>query len=345
MQEIIIKENEAGQRLDKLLGKYMSRAPKSFFYKMLRKKNITLNKKKAAGNEKLAVGDVVRLFLSDDTIDKFSDDSKGQILSRTDDFDEWKPDVLYEDKHVLLLNKPAGVLSQRADEKESSMVEAVLHYLLRSGQLKEEELKTFRPSVCNRLDRNTSGIIAAGKTLAGLQELSELFRSRTLKKYYLCLAAGDVTEPAHIKGTLKKDERTNKVTVAQEEDADEKGTARIETKYRPVSGNGKNTLLEVHLITGKTHQIRAHLAACGHPIIGDYKYGIWKLNDRYKREHGLSAQLLHAYRLEFPALTGALEALSGKTVYAPLPKLFTKILKEEGIAWEHGTPGDLEAQH
>ena len=173
MKEFQIRDNEAGQRFDKYLSKLLRNAPKSFFYKMLRKKNITLNGKKATGNEKLEAGDQVKLFLSDETFDKFSQQDKAARAVTT-------LDVLYEDADVLLINKPAGMLSQPDDTKEPSMVEYVIGYLLEKGELTEEDLWTFRPSVCNRLDKNTSGIIAAGKSLVGLQELSELFHDRTV---------------------------------------------------------------------------------------------------------------------------------------------------------------------
>lgn len=326
MKEIRIGENESGQRLDKFLLKYMSRAPKSFIYKMLRKKNITLNGKKAQGNEQLRQGDAVKLFLSDDTIGKFSE-------TRTAGYAETELDILYEDKHTILINKPAGMLSQKAAAEDVSLVEHLIAYLLKTGQISEEALATFRPSVCNRLDRNTSGIVAAGKSLAALQQLSAMFRERSLKKYYLCLVHGRVTEARRISGFLSKDERTNRVRVqrAGERRSPQKEEARIETEYRPLRSGDGVTLLEVHLITGKTHQIRAHLAAEGHPIIGDYKYGMRSVNDSFKREYGLSTQLLHSCRLCFPECTGALSELSGREITAPVPDLFRRICREKGV--------------
>lgn len=326
MKEIRIGENESGQRLDKFLLKYMSLAPKSFIYKMLRKKNITLNGKKAQGNEQLRQGDAVKLFLSDDTIGKFSE-------TRTSGYAETELDILYEDKHTIFINKPAGMLSQKAAAEDVSLVEHLIAYLLKTGQISEEALATFRPSVCNRLDRNTSGIVAAGKSLAALQQLSAMFRERSLKKYYLCLVHGRVTEARRISGFLSKDERTNRVRVqrAGERRSPQKEEARIETEYRPLRSGDGVTLLEVHLITGKTHQIRAHLAAEGHPIIGDYKYGMRSVNDSFKREYGLSTQLLHSCRLCFPECTGALSELSGREITAPVPDLFRRICREKGV--------------
>lgn len=318
MQEIVIGANEAGQRFDKLLAKYLNEAPKSFIYKMLRKKNIVLNGKKAIGNEKLAVGDTVRLFLSDATIDKFS---KVQILHAKQELD-----ILYEDEHVIMINKPVGMLSQKADAKDESAVEALISYLLDSNQITPDELRKFKPSVCNRLDRNTSGLLVAGKSLAGLQTMGALFKERSLKKYYRCLVAGKVTEQEHVKGFLTKDPSTNKVSVTNKEGKDR---LPIETEYQPIWSSETCSLLEVHLITGRTHQIRAHLATQGHPIIGDYKYGNRKINDHYKVKYGLRSQLLHAYRLEMPVLSGELECLSEKQFTAPLPELYANILEME----------------
>ena len=316
MKELIIHDNEAGQRLDKLLRKYLSEAPGSFIYKMLRKKNIVLNGKKATGNEHLRKGDSVKLFLADDTIAKFQ--AAGKTVEENIK-NTVKLDVIYEDQNVIFINKPSGMLSQKAKETDVSVVENVTAYLLESGQLTKENLQTFRPSICNRLDRNTSGLIVAGKSLAGLQQMGELFKERTLKKYYLCIVKGRITEPAHISGYLVKDEKTNRVSFQE------------------------MTLLKVHLITGRTHQIRAHLAGTGHPLLGDYKYGSKKWNDRYKKEWKIKDQVLHAYQLTMPGMKKELENLSEKTFYAKVPETFWKLIKE--TAWEHGTQEALEVLH
>ena len=312
MKEFIIEENEAGQRFDKYLAKLLREAPKSFFYKMLRKKNITLNGKKATGNEKLIKGDTIKLFLSDETFDKFTGSSQAARAY-------CELDIVYEDPDIIIINKPAGMLSQPADDGEPSLVEYLIGYLLKKGDLTEEQLKTFRPSVCNRLDRNTSGMVCAGKSLAGLQFLSGIFHDRTLHKYYICLTKGKIEKPDHIRGYLHKDKKTNKVIVSRQEFKD---SLPIETKYRPLGSNGKITLLEVELITGRTHQIRAHLAGTGHPLLGDTKYGDSEFNKQYTR-HGVRHQLLHAYRLVIPE--------TDQTFVAPAPELFCKIIKEENL--------------
>lgn len=206
MQVVKITKNEAGQRLDKLLAKYLNLAGKSFIYKMLRKKNITLNGKKCDGSEKLSEGDEVKLFLSDETIEKFSEVKIQKVRKR-------KLDVVYEDDDIILINKPSGMLSQKAKETDESLVEYLIQYLLDGGKLTKEDMRQFKPSVCNRLDRNTSGIVIGRKSLPGLQLMSEAIKERTIGKYYLCIVKGSVAGPKEIDGYLKKNEKTNQVTV------------------------------------------------------------------------------------------------------------------------------------
>ena len=329
MKELIIHDNEAGQRLDKFLAKYMNEASKSFFYKMMRKKNITLNGKKCEGNEKLAEGDVVKLFLAKDTIEKFSS-VQVQEVKKVD------LDILYEDDEIILVNKPAGMLSQKAKETDESLVEYLIDYLLGSGKLTESGLRAFRPSVCNRLDRNTSGIVAAGKSLAGLQMLSGVFKDRSIHKYYQCLVSGEIRDVKTVDGWLLKDEKKNQVRILTEAEAKRFGgrggdeePKRIRTKYEPIATDGRFTLLKVTLLTGRSHQIRAHLASLGHPIVGDFKYGgVSKVNPSGRT---VKYQLLHSYRLEFPKLAEPFVYLSGRVFEAPLPGYFGSVLKETGI--------------
>lgn len=329
MREIVIEKNEAGQRLDKFLAKYMNEASKSFFYKMMRKKNITLNGKKCEGNEKLAEGDVVKLFLAEDTIEKFSS-VQVQAVRKVN------LDILYEDDEIILVNKPAGMLSQKAKETDESLVEYLIDYLLGSGKLTGSGLRAFRPSVCNRLDRNTSGIVAAGKSLAGLQMLSGVFKDRSIHKYYQCLVSGEIRDVKTVDGWLLKDEKRNQVRILTEAEAKRFGgrggdeePKRIRTKYEPIATDGRFTLLKVTLLTGRSHQIRAHLASLGHPIVGDFKYGgVSKVNPSGRT---VKYQLLHSYRLEFPKLAEPFVYLSGRVFEAPLPGYFGSVLKETGI--------------
>ena len=307
MKKLIVGTNESGQRLDKYLGKTLSEAPKSFIYKMLRKKNITLNDKKADGSEKLNVGDTVTFWLSDETFDKFKGAVENMPVKRLP-----KPEIIYEDNQIIIMNKAPGMLSQKAAPEDVSINEMMIGWLLESGQLTKEMFQTFHPSVCNRLDRNTSGLITGGKTLAALQFLSEGFRDRTIHKFYFCVVTGKVTEKVRLHGYLHKDE----------------------TEYEPLA-EGKNcTLLKVFLITGRTHQIRAHLASVGHPIIGDYKYGSPEMNMAFKKEYGIKRQLLHAAILKMPECQPPFDNLSGKIFTAPLPKDFVRVMMGEGICFK-----------
>ncbi len=315
MQSIIVSKNEANQRLDKLLAKYLNKAPKSFLYKMLRKKNITLNGKKADGSEKLSECDEIKLFLADETIEKFSEVSVDEV--------EEEIQIIYEDENILLINKEIGMLSQKAEQTDISLVECIISYMLKSNQLTKEELRSFKPSICNRLDRNTSGLVVAGKTLIGLQTMAQLFKDRTIDKYYHCIVKGKVEHQQRIEGYLYKDEKTNKVSIT---DRPVEGADPIATEYVPLKSNDTYTLLQVKLITGKTHQIRAHLQSIGHPIIGDHKYGNRSVNELIKKQFSLENQLLHAYSLRFPELEGACSNLSGKEFIATRPTIFEKIV-------------------
>lgn len=313
MRTVTITKNEAGQRLDKLLLKYLNLAGKSFIYKMLRKKNITLNGKKCDGSEKLLEGDEIKLFMSDETIDKFSQNNVQKVKKVS-------LSIIYEDEHIMLINKPSGMLSQKATDTDESLVEYLIDYLLTKGDLTADTLKSFHPSVCNRLDRNTSGMVIAGKSLPGLQIMSEAIKSRTIDKYYLCVVKGVVQDARKISGYLLKDEKTNQVTVLKEE---KNGALPIETEYVPLKTVDNFTLLEVKLITGRSHQIRAHLSSIGHPILGDYKYGDSSLNKEVLKKYGISSQMLHSYRLRMPEqLKNPLSYLSGKEFLAKPPKEF-----------------------
>ncbi|RDU23026.1 RluA family pseudouridine synthase [Anaerosacchariphilus polymeriproducens] len=316
MKSIIVSENEAGQRLNKFLNKYLNEAPNSFIYKMLRKKNITLNEKKASGSEKLERNDIIKLFLSDETIDKFSNNKFKKVHANLN--------IIYEDSHVLFVNKPAGILSQKAKDTDVSIIEHILSYLVESNQLTLNELQTFRPSICNRLDRNTSGFMIAGKSLLGLQVMSRIIKDRTVQKFYRAIVKGNVKEEKYLKGYLVKEEKLNKVNIYSKSISNSK---YIETKYIPVYHTEEYSILEVELITGRSHQIRAHLASIGHPIIGDDKYGDAKVNLFYKKHSGINHQLLHSYRIVIPQLE-ELPNLSNKEFIAKEPEYFAQFYKK-----------------
>ena len=331
MQVIKVTSQEEGQRLDKFLCKFMAEAPKSFFYKMLRKKNIVLNSKKAEGMERLVKGDEIKLFLSDETIAGFkkkipATDTPVCSLSQM-------PDIIYEDNDILIINKPVGMLSQKADKNDISVIEYINAYL--KEQIPDSERNTctvFNAGICNRLDRNTSGIIVAGKTIKGLQSMNTIFRNRELKKYYLCVVKGKINSPERLDGYLVKNTSHNNVTITKHET---EGSSRVITEYMPLQygklGTNIYTLLKVHLVTGKAHQIRAHLKSTGHPLAGDAKYGHKDLYQLFKHEFGLKHQLLHAWKLEFGISGNIPEKYQGMVFEAPLPEEFKNIMEGIGM--------------
>lgn len=317
MKEFIIQKNEENQRFDKYLKKLLPNATTSFLYKMMRKKNIVINKKKVEGNEKLKAGDVVSIFLSDETFERFH----VNLEELKKEYDALKSlglnglKIVYEDNEMIVADKPYNMLSQKASDKDLSANEYLLGYMIKKGELSFEEYQTFRPSVVNRLDRNTTGLLLFGKTLNALQQLGEGIRERIIEKYYRAVVAGELKEELELKGYLLKDEKTNKVTFYKEQ---VEGSDYIETGVKPIKFNNGLTLVEIHLVTGKTHQIRLHLSTIGHPILGDMKYGDANINKKYYDSHKVNHQLLHAYRLEFP---------DGKVVTAEPAGIFEKLLK------------------
>ena len=317
MKEFIIQKNEENQRFDKYLKKLLPNATTSFLYKMMRKKNIVINKKKVEGNEKLKAGDVVSIFLSDETFEKFH----VNLEELKKEYDALKSlglngiKVVYEDNEMIVADKPYNMLSQKASDKDLSANEYLLGYMIKKGELSFEEYQTFRPSVVNRLDRNTTGLLLFGKTLHALQQLGEGIRERSIEKYYRAVVAGELKEELELKGYLLKDEKTNKVTFYKEQ---VECSDYIETGVKPIKINNGLTLVEIHLVSGKTHQIRLHLSTIGHPILGDMKYGDANINKKYYESHKVNHQLLHAYRLEFP---------DGKVVTAEPAGIFEKLLK------------------
>jgi 23S rRNA pseudouridine955/2504/2580 synthase len=320
MKEIIIGANEKNKRLDGFLKSYLKNASSGFIYKMLRKKNITLNGKKSDGTDKLCEGDIVRIFFTDETLSKFRGGSGSgtDISSFTKAFNEIGDlQIIYEDDNIVLVNKPAGVLSQKAKDGDISLNEWLIGYLLSKADVTAKSLETYKPSICNRLDRNTSGLVICAKSLDGARKMNELIKLRGVGKFYRTIVSGNLTDDIFLKGYLYKDEKKNKVTIVKEDPGDP-DYSYIETNIRPIEYNESKdlTMLEVELITGKPHQIRAHLSSIGHPVIGDHKYG-------GRAAFGLKYQLLHSYRLSFPDnMEEPFESLSGKEFVADLPKEF-----------------------
>ena len=319
MKEHTISEKNKDQRLSKYLQRLLPGAESGFIYKMLRKKNITLNDKKATGNEILAAGDIVRLWLSDETYEKFAHEEEISYPSLDPDI------IVYEDDNIIVINKPAGMLSQKSSDSDISACELLCGYLVKYRGFTTEQFREYRPSAVNRLDRNTTGLLICAKNLKAASELSEMLKERTVKKEYITLVRGKVTGNRHIKGRLLKDESNNTVVIGGEKSEG----SFIETAYTAVKFCDKlnSSVLLVELITGKTHQIRAHLASEGYPVIGDPKYGDQEVNRSFRKKYGVKSQLLHAYRITFPKNDGVLAYLSGRVITSEPP--FEYIYKEQ----------------
>lgn len=311
MKELRVDDANSNQRFDKYLKRVLSNASTSFIYKMLRKKNITLNDKKADGTEKINTGDIVKIWFSDETFEKMSGASDRDELYNSIKAMPYDIDIVFEDNNMIIINKPAGVKSQKDTPSDISINEMAISYMISSNQLSEESFKHFHPSVCNRLDRNTSGIVLFAKTLKAAQELGNTLKNRSCVKLYRAVVVGRIDSEQLIDGYLAKDKTTNKVSITNVESEDSKP---IKTAYRPISHVGDDfTLIEVHLITGRTHQIRAHLASIGHPILGDNKYGNTIINNKQK----VRGQLLHAYSIEFE---------DGRKFVCDLPREFNEYI-------------------
>lgn len=347
MKIIDVDSSQSGQRLDKFLRRYFRNAGSGFLYRMLRKKNIVLNGAKASGSEVINPGDQIKVFFSDETFDKmrgtdaaFHEGNKGTDAKtariKQKDYKPGDINIVYEDEDILVMNKPAGLLTQGAGAGDDCLNLRALNYLFKTGQITDESYRMFHPSVVNRLDRNTSGLVLFGKTLHGTQLLSEELRDRTSIKIYHCITFRNFNEEALktkgvkytigddneiiINGFLKKDNTTNTVVI---KDTEFPGSKPIKTGIRPMAIPGGSrrddiSYLSVRLYTGRTHQIRAHLAHTGFPVVFDPKYGNRGLNEKWMKMTGLHFQMLHSYSFEMS---------DGRKFTAEEPEAFARILK------------------
>lgn len=300
MKQLTIGNNDAGQRLDRFLAKTFPDLPASLCYKSIRLKRIKVNRKRAQGNQRLEAGDTVELFLADAFLNAPTD--KPLFLSA-----QGRVRIVYEDENLLLLDKPPGLLCHEdAQEQRDTLINRVLRYLYDTGQYIPAQEQSFTPSLCNRIDRNTQGIVAAAKNAAALREMSALIRERRMEKYYLCVVHGKPDKPhAVLRGYHTKDGQQNRVTITP---AMRPGAKTAVTEYWLLYEKDGLSLLGVQLHTGRTHQIRAHLAAVGCPLMGDTKYGDWHPRP------GAKYQALCSYGVRFPTLpdTSVLSRLSDK---------------------------------
>ena len=315
MINIEIGKNEQNQRLDKFLRKYLGKAPLSYIYKAIRK-DVKVNGKRSKEDYILELGDTVTLYIADDVIESYR-----KKVETTRAKKQFK--IAYEDENLIIVEKPFGLLTHGdRNEKKNHLANQVVDYLIETGSYNPRIEKTFTPAPVNRLDRNTTGLVLFGKTNLAVQQLNRMIREKDkVSKCYMTIVAGTLKKELHLRDRMVKDRVNNKVTVLS---MDQEGL-EMETIVRPLQHSGKYTLVEVEIITGRTHQIRAHLAKAGHPVIGDVKYGDKRVNGYVRQRFDLNTQLLHAYKLEFAGVEGELAYLNGKTVYAQLPEDFQRI--------------------
>lgn len=303
MKSIVIEKNDAGQRLDKFLTKAFPKLPPSMMYKSIRTKRIKRNGKRCAISDRLTEGDVLELYLYDEFLEPAAPCYPFMQASR-------KLDIVYEDDQLLVVNKKVGLIVHSDDQSYGdTLIDRIQRYLYEKGEYQPEEEHSFAPALVNRIDRNTCGLVLAAKTAEALRLMNEKMKTRAIDKYYLCIVHGTLPQKeAVLEGFLEKDSDQNKVFI---HDHPLPGGRTVRTKYRVLAEKNGYSLLEIELLTGRTHQIRAHLASIGHPLVGDGKYGTNALN----RPSGYKTQALCSYKLTFHfAPDELLASLDGQTV-------------------------------
>jgi len=302
MRKIIIKDNEKDQRFDRFVSKYLNKAGNSFVQKMIRKNNIDLNGKKARPDIILKKGDVVEFYLAEETIKKFRED---KTYIKTDK----SLNIIYEDKNIVIINKPIGITIQPDDSNIISLIDMLLSHLNYNENYKS---KTFRPAFVNRIDKNTSGIVLGAKNYKSLKALNKNMRERNIKKYYKGIVEGHINDNIKLEDHIT---RKNKKTLVNKRQG-----KKIITSINPLKHSQNYTFVEIELITGRTHQIRAHLESIGHSLVGDIKY-------QGKKTQTSSYYYLHSYKIKFQGFKGELEYLNDKTFQGDLPEDFKNKIK------------------
>lgn len=303
MKEFTIRENDAGARLDKFTAKAVPALPSNLIQKYIRLKRIKVNSRRAAADMRLNLGDVVSMYLNDEFFETRRTSSSRINKAAS------LPNILYEDSNIILADKPSGISVHDDAAGGETLISQIISYLADKGEWNPERENAFVPSLCNRIDRNTGGIVIAAKNADALRIMNDKIKNRELKKLYLCIVIGT---PEPRSGTLKnyifKDAKENRVYVKNHPSP---GAKSAVTKYRTIATRAGISLVECELITGRTHQIRAQMASAGYPLLGDGKYGRNSENKKY----GLKHQALYSYKLTFDFKTpsGALDYLNKKT--------------------------------
>ncbi len=313
-----IIETESGQTLEKYVRKVLNTAPLSFVYKLFRKKDIKVNGHWEKEKYLLSTGDEVAIYVTDSQLEEFN---KKNEYQPNDSIKDW---IIYEDKNILLINKPRGVLVQKDDHNsDKALDQLVIEYLMFKGEYDPQKEQGFKPGPAHRIDRNTSGIVIFGKNHASLVYLFELLKNHELiGKHYISLVCGDVKQDGVVEAPLRKNYDQKKVVVASVKD----GGKPSKTIYHVLEHLNGYTLLDLTLVTGRTHQIRAHMSYIRHHVVGDTKYGDFKANNIFKKEYGFENQFLHASELHFEKLDKPLDYLSNKSFKAEMPLEYQELI-------------------
>lgn len=318
MIEIRITQNEAEQRIDRFLRKYLKEYKLGDIYKLFRKNKVKINKKKVKENYMLCQDDIVQLYIA-------NVENKEVRHNDVIQYNNNPVDIIYEDDNLLLINKSIGLLTHPDSPKDKdTLISRALGYLYKNDKSFIES-PTFKPAVCNRLDRNTGGIVIVAKNYPTLKLINKMIRQHDISKKYKCIVGGKIASAGEIRGFLQKDEINNVVSVSNSEKANSKP---IHTKYSVNNNNNHYSLLDVEIITGKSHQIRASFASINHPLIGDSKYGDRNINNEMKQKYNLKHQFLYAYSIEFCKCDEQLEYLQNKIITCNLPEHLIKIEKD-----------------
>ena len=319
MREFIIDKNTDGSTLEKFVKKQLPNAPLSFIYKVFRQKDVRINGVRKDRKEIIREGDKVSIYVSEEFFNEFT--SQRQIEKR----DDISSLIVYEDDSILLINKPRGMLVQKAEANDISLNEMVLSYLYLKGEYDPND-NSSTPGPAHRLDRNTAGIVVFGKNSAVLRELNELLqRKSSVEKHYITLVKGRVDSDGKVDAPIFKMTNRSQAFVDYEKGKDAK------TLYHVISSNDNYSLLDINLLTGRTHQIRVHMSFIDHPVIGDNKYGDFSLNKKIDVEYGFTNQFLEAYKLVFKKVDGPLSYLSNKTFKIGLAKELEELLVSLGL--------------
>lgn len=313
MKEFVINKNDSGQRIDKFILKTVPKLPKSLLYKFIRLKRIKVNKKRCDISQVLKEYDIIDMYINDE----FFEEKTNIHFSYNNNLN-----IIYEDENIIIVNKPAGIDVHRGSEmSKDTLLDIIKAYLYHKHEYIPEKENSFAPAICNRLDRNTTGLVIAAKNAAALREINEKIRLREIEKRYLCICCGTIPNEGFVKTDYLKKCQHNRVDITSDP---VNGYKKIITGCHVLCKKNNFTLAEINLITGRTHQIRAHLAYLGYPILGDGKYGNTAINKRMRIFH----QQLCAYRLEFKFQSSEiLGYLSGQIFTIPEPEFKLNIFK------------------